>query len=430
MSLDLGASVPIRLYIAHQADVVESIRDQLAYVGRLQVVGGMDAGHEALAEIAKLRPDVVLADALLMEMSLADFIKKVKEVSPAAVIALSYQELSTQVKANCYTFGALDVLVSPSLKKLETTIIHVYDLDQAAKAPTGGLDELMAPEEDTWLGSDVFENGPSLFNPEQIVHRGKIIAVYAPKNGVGVSHVALNLASAQAEVTGEEVCLVDFDLQSGEIDLILELPSDKRHTVTAVTEASPSSVDETVLLRALRKAPNGVSVLAAPIDPEDTSNILPGQLQQILAILRERFRYVFVVVGSGLNAHTIGVLDDVDTILVVTVPEVTSLRNTLLFLEVAGSLEYSKEKVRLTLNQSDAKAEKEVELEEIRNTLLKGRDFLARLSEAEQGPALLFQGNPASDKLVERRRNEFKQLAKALVPASGKEETLRVMGLS
>ena len=57
---------------------------------------------------------------------------------------------------------------------------------------------------------------------------------------------------------------------------------------------------------------------------------------------------------SGLNYHTLGVLDAADQIVVVAALEITTIKNVRLFLEVADQLDYERSKIRLVINRSDA----------------------------------------------------------------------------
>src|SRR5207249_3679996 len=51
----------------------------------------------------------------------------------------------------------------------------------------------------------------------------KVITVFSSKGGCGKSFVASNLAVALALKTGEEVAMVDLDLQFGDLAIMLQL---------------------------------------------------------------------------------------------------------------------------------------------------------------------------------------------------------------
>ena len=80
----------------------------------------------------------------------------------------------------------------------------------------------------------------------------------------------------------------------------------------------------------------------------------PAYLRKIVDMLRENHDWVVVDLPSGLNDHTLGVLDAADQILVVAALEITTIKNVRLFLEVADQLDYERSKIRLVINRSDA----------------------------------------------------------------------------
>ena len=74
----------------------------------------------------------------------------------------------------------------------------------------------------------------------------------------------------------------------------------------------------------------------------------------MISYLRDTHDWVVVDLPSGLNDHTLGVLDAADQILVVAALEITTIKNVRLFLEVADQLDYERSKMRLVINRSDA----------------------------------------------------------------------------
>jgi pilus assembly protein CpaE len=98
----------------------------------------------------------------------------------------------------------------------------------------------------------------------------------------------------------------------------------------------------------------GIRVLLAPPSPEGADLVTPAYLRKIVEIMRESHDWVIVDTPSGLNDHTLGVLDAADQILVVAALEITTIKNVRLFLEVADQLDYERSKLRLVINRSDA----------------------------------------------------------------------------
>jgi pilus assembly protein CpaE len=72
----------------------------------------------------------------------------------------------------------------------------------------------------------------------------------------------------------------------------------------------------------------------------------------VIEILRQRNELVVVDCAAWFNDTTLGILDLADIVLTVLTLEITSIKNTRLFLEVAEQLGYA-HKVRLVLNRAD-----------------------------------------------------------------------------
>jgi len=98
----------------------------------------------------------------------------------------------------------------------------------------------------------------------------------------------------------------------------------------------------------------GIRVLLAPPSPEGADLVTPAFLRKMVDVLRQSNDWVIVDLPSGLNDHSLGILDAADQILVVAALEITTIKNVRLFLEVADQLDYERSKLRLVINRSDA----------------------------------------------------------------------------
>lgn len=421
MTSDDG-SAGVRLYVVHQPEHIARIREHLSFA-RVEIVGTATLGRSALGELGRTRPDVVLVDAFLDDISVSEFVKEAHALG-AAVLVVGFDEITQQLQRGCILAGASEVLPNPSVKDLETVIARVHENERAARNPPP-VDGSTASSDDVLLGHGG-EGAPSTFTADHIVSAGVVLAFYAPKGGVGCTTVAMNAALALAE-TGQTVCLVDANLQFGDIDLVLGSISQEEHrtSLAVARQSSGGLVDEATLIRALQSGPAEISLLAAPTTPEGAWQIPGAQLQQMLALLRERFRYVCVNTSVGLNEHTVAVLDAADQIVLVTAPEFAAVRNTLLFIEVCGQLQYPSSKVRLVVNRADARAEKEVGFD----TAVSGQEVIARLDLRGAGPQLLFPATSA-DRTLDRPRAQYRELARQLIPPSSEERARAAMGLS
>jgi len=135
------------------------------------------------------------------------------------------------------------------------------------------------------------------------------------------------------------------------VGVLLNLNPKNRSVLDAVEGGEP---DRDIIESVMVDHSTGIRVLLAPPSPEGADLVTPAYLRKIIDILRESHDWVIVDVPSGLNDHSLGVLDAADQILVVAALEITTIKNVRLFLEVADQLDYERSKIRLVINRSDA----------------------------------------------------------------------------
>ena len=181
---------------------------------------------------------------------------------------------------------------------------------------------------------------------------GKIITVYGPKGGTGVTTLAINLAIA---LRGEEseIGLVDSSVQFGDVPMLLnELPSYSMiDLIPRVHVLDPRIVEDVMLLH----KSSGLYILAAPPKPELAEKVAGRDISQILEFMRTMFSYIVVNTSSYITDPCIAALDSGDVVVLNTIQEVSAIRNTRLFLELCDSLGLQKDKIFLVVNRYDEK---------------------------------------------------------------------------
>ncbi|MGH7725493.1 MAG: AAA family ATPase [Candidatus Eiseniibacteriota bacterium] len=180
--------------------------------------------------------------------------------------------------------------------------------------------------------------------------RGKVIATFSNKGGVGTTSVAVNLAVALARVTQKEVALADLDIQAGDVSIFLNARPAK--TIADVCSAG-GRIDSAQITGALVKHGTGVYVLAGPERPEQTEVVKPARVNEILSTMRDSFPFVVVDNGHGFSDVNLEVFDAADQILVVVLLNLPSIRGAQRCLDVFRQLGYlrDQEKVRLVVNR-------------------------------------------------------------------------------
>jgi pilus assembly protein CpaE len=179
----------------------------------------------------------------------------------------------------------------------------------------------------------------------------QVIAVFSPKGGAGRTTIATNLAVALHRDTGGRVCLVDANLQFGDVGVLLNLNPKDRSIHDAVETGEPDGdiIDSVVVDHS-----TGIRVLLAPPSPEGADLVTPAYMRKIVDHLRVGHDFVVIDLPSGLSDLSLAVMDAADTIVVLTALEITTIKNVRLFLELTEQLEYARSKIRLVVNRADA----------------------------------------------------------------------------
>jgi pilus assembly protein CpaE len=325
-------------------DDIPETRDHLSrLVGldrEIDVVGTAGSGEEAIQQAMDLRPDVIVMDINMPGMDGIAASEIIAQRLPfSAIIMMSVHGEAEHLK-RAMLAGAREFLVKPfSADEFGTSIrrVHERELARREQLQATGLVNPSATSSGAMATEDV-ENH-------------QVIAVFSPKGGAGRTTIATNLALALRKETNQRVALIDANLQFGDVGVLLNLNPKNRSVLDAVEGGEP---DRDIIDSVIVDHSTGIRVLLAPPSPEGADLVTPAYLRKIVEMLRENHDWVIVDLPSGLNDHTLGVLDVADQVLVVAALEITTIKNVRLFLEVADQLEYERSKVRLVINRSDS----------------------------------------------------------------------------
>ena len=190
---------------------------------------------------------------------------------------------------------------------------------------------------------------------------GKVVTIAGAKGGTGKTFLAVNLAVALRKVSGKEIALVDADW--GDVDLSLYMNLVSRYNAVDLL-SHQEEMDDSLLSGILTQHSSGVEVLTAPKKPFGLPPVPPDFFSRLFSLLRARFAYTVIDTGARIDEVMTGVIENSDLILMLVTPDVASLQQTSLFLEMLHSWKFPEEKVHLLINRakySGGIPEKEIE---------------------------------------------------------------------
>lgn len=174
--------------------------------------------------------------------------------------------------------------------------------------------------------------------------RGRVVAVFSSKGGCGVSFIAANLAAAINKPT----VLVDFNLQTGDLDLFLGV--EPKFSVADLVE-NRARLDDSLLHSYLVPHSPKLSLVAAPREAGSAEDIRPEHIFDVIQVLRERYSYIVLDTPHTFDENTLAALDQSDEILLVLSVDIPSIRSAQRALQIFDRLSYPRHKVRVVINR-------------------------------------------------------------------------------
>ncbi|MFF8956600.1 CpaE family protein [Streptomyces sp. NPDC014894] len=150
---------------------------------------------------------------------------------------------------------------------------------------------------------------------------GTVVTVSGAKGGVGATVTAVQLALA-AQASGRTVALADLDLQAGDVASYLDVQF--RRSIADL--AGIQDISPRVLQDALFAHQTGIGLLLAPGEGERGEEVNDRAVRQILSALRNRYEVVVVDCGTQMNSANAAAVEMADTTVLVTTPDVVSVR--------------------------------------------------------------------------------------------------------
>jgi len=324
----------------------ENLRKLLSFAPEMEVVGVAGTGEEGVQLAKETVPHVVLMDINLPGIDGITATEQIVRELPAAQIIILSVQGETGYMRRAMAAGARDFLVKPpSGDELMDTIRRVYEIarDQASR---------IAPQRPATA------KGPQ---ERKSVREAPLITVFAPKGGVGATTVTINLALALQNVLGadQRIALFDGNLQFGDVGVMLNLQA-SRSIADLATQIEEMDAD--MLTSVMTPHPSGVKALLAPPHPEAAEPLLvtesgrEGGGRKVQTILRHMARMYDLVIAdtwSWVDEITLALMDEATLILLVITPLVPSIKDTRHFLDLAGRLGYSMDKMALVVNYAD-----------------------------------------------------------------------------
>ncbi|MEO3822516.1 AAA family ATPase [Actinomadura sp. B10D3] len=284
-------------------ELVATFRAVMVELTGFELVSFGRTSNEVLGMVATDQDvDVVLIDENIGPVPAHDLVREIAMRRPNCAAVLLCTTVDESALTRALEAGARGVLSrQPSLEELQSRLSTAAEWSRGMSR---------------WIGGGHVEAVGG--------RRGRIIALAGAKGGTGVTTLAVQLAlAASSQRPDRSVCLVDLDLQAGDIPSYLDMVH--RRSIADLIEVA-GEITGPMLADALFAHGEGPHVLLAPHEAERGEDVTALATRQILAALRSRYDIVIVDCGTFMTEASVTAVELADRVALTVMPDLPCLR--------------------------------------------------------------------------------------------------------
>lgn len=325
------ATAPITVVITEanpgSADELRQMLMRLVAGGRkLDIAGYARDGLEVAQMAAHMKPDLMFIDTDMPGIDGFEACELAVSANPDTICIMLANAVTPELTTAAMRAGARAVIaLQPSEADLHTLIDELVELREAKDRPEFAI----------------------ATDPEKMPIS---IAVTAAKGGVGKTTVATNLATALAKRFPDQVVLVDFFGQFGNVALSLDL-----HPTAGIGDLMTyQEFDVDLVTGHLLKHESSLRVLAGVSrgSQEELAKVSVPRLASLLGMLRRCSRFTVFDIQPLLWPASPYVLSRCQHIIVLsTLDDIAAMRDTAALIELIINTNVPRERIKLVANR-------------------------------------------------------------------------------
>jgi pilus assembly protein CpaE len=181
--------------------------------------------------------------------------------------------------------------------------------------------------------------------------RGRLVSIFSSKGGTGKTFLTSNLAAAIADATGEDVAVVDLDVDMG--DVFTYFGKEPTATVHDLMALGEGATREQLYSTAVQV---GEHLWAFGAPPDPAAEAPAGEaIGKFLRTIRNNFTWVLVDASVDYSDSALVCFDLSDTICLVTGLDVVGVKHLSKALDTLLSIGLPRDRFRVVLNRADSK---------------------------------------------------------------------------
>jgi len=297
------------------------------------VVTTANDGYEALREIKREKPHILITDVNMPNMNGLELTRRLRAEAATArlpVIMLSAKKQADDVLAG-YAQGADEYVAKPvELAVLALKIDLILRRGRDAEGVGGAAPaEAAAP-----------------------ATKGRVVVLLHGKGGVGTTTLTVNGAFALASTMIYRVAILDLSLEFANAGMLMDLKP--QQTLADLSDVRIEDMSEDLFELFVARHATGVRLVTGSERPEHAELVTVPAVHHAIDRLKATADYVLVDTAATFTQHTLAAMDSADVLAVVTSARLASLKSANDLFSVIAKLGMPKERTLLVLNRITA----------------------------------------------------------------------------
>ena len=186
------------------------------------------------------------------------------------------------------------------------------------------------------------------------LHNAQVMSFIGAKGGCGVTTLVTQLGALLASSYIKKTMVVDLHPNLGDVALYLGVTKYRYHSFELIENTD--RLDSELLQSLVVHHPSGLDLVPAPNEIDPSRRVLPGTVAPTFNFLKLHYDFILGDLPPGLNEANLEFITNSDQIYIVTVAEVSALRNVAKQVDYLTRNDVPPERIRVVLNRYDKRS--------------------------------------------------------------------------